>query len=80
MGRMDDQFRFHGIAALGTDQRIATEAVQEPLGKLFRRKDSVASWINRHAWRNDVVELLSDLFVASVPVQPVVADALESLR
>ena len=82
---MINQFQFHGLATAWTAQGIVAETFKEQLGKGFAGYDAIASRVRgcrevrRGSGWNNACQLLSNLFIAHVAVQAVVADTSKAL-
>ena len=76
---MRNQLQQHFVITFGTEQRVFSEAVEEPLLKRLGRQYSVSVGIFRHIWRYDVSQLFSRFFIPYVSVQSVISDSMKSL-
>lgn len=76
---MVDQLQFHDSVASRTSERVAIKGLEEELSEGFAGEDAKAFGIGRHVMREDLGEMCSDLLIADITVQAVIANALEAL-
>ena len=76
---MRDQLQHHIVMTRGTDQRVFSEAVEEPLLKRLGRQYPVAIGIFRHICRYDIGQLFSHFLIPYISVQSVISDSMKSL-
>ena len=76
---MKNQLQRHFVMTGRTDQRVFSEAVEEPLLKRFGRHYAIAVGIFWHICRYDIRQLFSHFFIAYISVQTIISDSVKSL-
>jgi len=76
---MRNQLQRHFVVTFGTDPRVFSKAVEEPLPKRFWRHYSVAVGVLWHSCREDVSQLFSHLLIPYVSVKTIISDSMKSL-
>jgi len=76
---MRNQLQQHFIMTFGTDQRVFSKTVEEPLRKRLGRQYAVAVGVFWHICRYDIGQLFSHFFISYISVQTIISDSVKSL-